>query len=75
MDFFLVFGENIDNEFSNTTFITTTLIPNIGEMIIVKNKKLKVIKKFISYINIEDYDELDDPDRGGEIIYIFTEWM
>lgn len=69
--FFIVFGKLANSDFSNMKFIETKVIPNIGEKISLKQGTFEVIDKLINLKNVEDY-ELDNPDRGGEMIFIFT---
>ncbi len=66
----LVFGNEIDKDFSNITSIDTKIIPNVGEEISIKKGLFKVKRKVINYRNVEDYD-FDNSERGGELIYIF----
>ncbi len=66
----LVFGNEIDNDFSNVKSIDTKIVPNVGEEIAINKGLFKVKRKVINYKNVEDYD-LDSSERGGEKIYIF----
>lgn len=68
---FVVFGEEIDKEFSNIKTIDTKVVPNIGEQIAISRTAYKVVNKLIDYSSVEDY-ELKDVDRGRERIYIFV---
>lgn len=67
----LVFGNEIDKDFSNVKTIDTKIVPNVGEEIMIKQGLFKVKRKIINYKNVEDYD-LDSSERGGEMIYIFV---
>lgn len=72
--YFLVLGNSVNKDYSNIKVIKTTVIPNVGDIIAFKNKVVrKVTGKMINYTQVEDYNELDDPDRGCEMIHIFTE--
>lgn len=66
----LVFGNEIDKDLSNVKSIYTMIVPNLGEEIIISQGLFKVKRKVIHYKNVEDYD-LDSPERGEEVIYIF----
>ena len=68
---FLVFGDKIKEDFSNVKSIDTTIVPNIGEELVLKSGWYKVRRKSINYMHVEDY-ELDSTERGGEMIYIFV---
>lgn len=70
--FFIVYGKHINNNFDNVKSISTRVIPNIGETIIAFDGRLKVNDKVITYKHVENY-ELDDPNRGGEMVYVFVD--
>ena len=61
------------NQFSieNSIVINSTIIPNIGDKILIKNAYVKVIDKIISYKMVEDY-ELNSEGRGGEMIWLIV---
>jgi hypothetical protein len=61
------------NQFSieNSIVINSTIIPNIGDKILIKNAYVKVIDKIISYKMVEDY-ELNCEGRGGEMIWLIV---
>jgi hypothetical protein len=68
---FLVFGRLIEKDFSNVKSLTTKTIPNIGEVIRLKKGTFRVVEKLVDYRQVEDYNELEDVDRGGELVYLF----
>ncbi len=68
---FIVFGDEVDVNFSNVKSIDTKVVPNIGEEINIKKGLFEVRRKVISYKNVEEHD-LSSPERGGELIYIFV---
>ena len=61
------------NQFSieDSIVINSTIIPNIGDKILIKNAYVKVIDKIISYKMVEDY-ELNSEGRGGEMIWLIV---
>ena len=65
-----VFGNTTLNDHSNVKAVNTKLIPNVGDEVFLNKKIYTVTGKLINYSQIENYD-LNDPDRGGEIIYVF----
>lgn len=70
---FIVFGNNVNSDFSNVKSLTTRIIPNKDEKFVFDRKKYLVIDKIIDYTQVEHYNNIDDPERGQEIIYIFVE--
>lgn len=68
---FLVFGNEVKKDFSNVKSITTKVVPNIGESIIIFKEQYTVVSKNINYSSVEDYDNLNDADRGKETIWIY----
>lgn len=71
--FFMIKGSSINDDYSNISTIKTTLIPNEGSWIQLKEGIFKVRKIVYNYMQVENYDELNDPDRGGELIYVFVD--
>ena len=69
---FLVFGNQINNDFSNVKAIDTKVIPNKDDFLALKEGVYLVTGRYINYKNVEDYTETS-PDRGGELIYIYLE--
>jgi len=69
---FIVFGAIINKDFSNVKSIATKVVPNIGESILFEKISYKVTDKNINYTSVEDFDDIDDPDRGKETIWIFV---
>lgn len=68
---FVIFGNTVDEDLSNMKTINTRVIPNIGDTIVVKNDRYLVHNRLIYYSNVEGY-ELNDPDRGSEVIFIYV---
>lgn len=68
---FVVFGDKIEKDFSNVKTINTKVIPSLGDEIRLVSGLYQVKRKLIDYYGVEGY-ELDNPDRGGERIYIFV---
>lgn len=69
---FIVFGTKVNNKRDNVTAIKTLVVPNIGEQLYFDKKHYRVIDKVISYQQVFNYTELDNPDRGGEMITLFV---
>ena len=67
---FIVLGNTLKEDFSNVVTIDTKIIPNVGEEIYFQKTSSVVKRKVINYAQVEDYD-LDNPNRGKEVIYIF----
>lgn len=61
------------NKFSieDSIVIESTIIPNIGDTILIKNTYVKVIDKIINYKMVEGY-ELNGEGRGGEMIWLIV---
>lgn len=61
------------NKFSieDSIVIESTIIPNIGDTILIKNIYVKVIDKIINYKMVEGY-ELNGEGRGGEMIWLIV---
>lgn len=72
--FFVIFGDKPNEDFSNVRVINSLIIPQIGNTIRCFNKVLRVVDVFIDYKNVDKYEK-DDPDRGGEYVYISTEYL
>ena len=72
--FFVIFGDKPNEDFSNVRVINSLIIPQIGNTIRCFNKVLRVVDVFIDYKNVDKY-EGDDPKRGGEYVYILTEYL
>ena len=70
--FFIVFGKDVNKDFSNIKAIESLIIPNIGETIIYGNNHYKINNKIISYNEVQDY-ELNQEGRGGEMIWVFVD--
>lgn len=70
--FFIVFGKDINKDFSNIKSIESLIIPNIGETIIYRNEHYKINNKIISYQMVEGY-ELNQEGRGGEMVWVFVD--
>ena len=72
--FFVVFGDKPNEDFSNVRVINSLIIPQIGNTIRCFDKVLRVVGVLIDYKNVDKY-EGDDPKRGGEYVYILTEYL
>lgn len=68
---FIVFGNEVNKDFTNIKTINTKVVPNVGDEISLKNGWFRVKRKLINYTQVEDF-ELDSLERGGESIYIFV---
>ena len=69
---FIVFGRVVNKDFSNVKSIITKVVPNIGESIIFEKILYRVTDKNINYTSVEDFDDINDVDRGKETIWIFV---
>jgi hypothetical protein len=69
---FVVTGKRLNKDFDNLHALDSLVIPNIGDTIVFRNVHNKVVDKIISYSQVENYD-IEDTDRGSELIYIFVE--
>lgn len=69
---FIVIGDQVNEYFSNVKSITTKVVPNIGESIVFGKRTYRVRDKKISYTSVEDFDDIDDINRGKEVIWIFV---
>jgi len=67
---FLVYGDKIDEKWSNVKSLDTKVVPNIGETLMMTAGSYRVIDKVIDYRQVSGYDG-SSPDRGGELVYIF----
>lgn len=72
--FFVVFGDKLNEDFSNVRVINSLIIPQIGNTIRCFDEALRVVGVFIDYDNVDKYEK-DDPERGGEYVYILTEYI
>jgi len=72
--FFVVFGDKPNEDFSNVRVINSLIIPQIGNTIRCFDKVLRVVGVLIDYKNVDEYEK-DDPKRGGETVYILTEYL
>lgn len=70
--FNIVFGKDVNKNFSNIKAIESLIIPNIGETIIYGNEYYKINDKVISYQQVQDY-KLNQEGRGGEMIWVFVD--
>lgn len=68
---FVIFDDVIAEDFSNMQTINTRVIPNIGDTIRVRSNNYLVTNRVIVYSHVEGY-ELNDPDRGSEVIFIYV---
>ena len=62
----------LSGRIENYCYLNSLVIPQINSTIYFKSKRYKVVDILYNYSQVEDYDTLEDSDRGGETIYIYV---